>query len=209
MPYVPSLFFKYSTMNAGKSTMLIQTAHNYRERNMEVLVLTPIIDNRYGSGVVTSRIGLQTGAQVLVPGESVLSLVENWIHDTYNERANVGAVLVDEAQFLDAAQVYDLAKVVDRLRIPVICYGLKSDFAGNLFPGSYHLLALANKLEEIPTICHCGKRATMVARVDESGKMVTSGPQVQIGGNDVYVSLCRRHWMSHQVTPIKHDEPTI
>ena len=204
-----SLHYKYSTMNAGKSTDLIQTKYNYEERGMSCLVLTPRIDDRYGVGQVTSRVGLKIAA-ITIPDSALEMehLIEDWAYNIWvGTSERIGAVLVDEAQFLSKEHVYSLAKVVDRLNIPVVCYGLRTDFRGELFEGSYHLLALANKLEELKTICHCGRKATMVARVDESGKVVKEGPQVQIGGNDVYVSLCRHHWMLGQIKPIS--EPTI
>jgi thymidine kinase len=181
------LYFYYSAMNAGKTTTLLQSAHNYHERGMRTLILTPSLDDRYGHGVVASRIGLKADGMRFGTGEDLLALVEADI-------ASHGAlhcVLVDEAQFLGKAQVWQLTDVVDRLNIPVLAYGLRTDFRGELFEGSRYLLAWADNLEEIKTICHTGRKAIMVVRVDEQGRAVTEGPQVEIGGNDRYVSVSR------------------
>ncbi|MFC4728681.1 thymidine kinase [Coralloluteibacterium thermophilus] len=181
------LYFYYSAMNAGKTTTLLQSAHNYRERGMRTLILTPRLDDRHGTGVVASRIGLRADGHVFTAQDDLLAVV----------RADVAAngplhcVLVDEAQFLGRDQVWQLSDVVDLLRIPVLCYGLRTDFRGELFEGSRHLLAWADELTEIKTICHSGKKATMVVRVDADGHVVTDGPQVQIGGNERYVSVSR------------------
>jgi thymidine kinase len=181
------LYFYYSAMNAGKTTTLLQSAHNYRERGMRTLILTPRLDDRYGAGVVASRIGLRADARIFERDDDLLDIV----------RADIAAhgalhcVLADEAQFLGKAQVWQLSEVVDRLRIPVLTYGLRTDFRGELFEGSQYLLAWADELSEIKTICHTGKKATMVVRVDEQGRAVTQGPQVEIGGNDRYVSVSR------------------
>ncbi|HEX7732493.1 MAG TPA: thymidine kinase [Rhodanobacter sp.] len=181
------LYFYYSAMNAGKTTTLLQSAYNYHERGMRTLILTPMLDNRYGEGVVASRIGLKANARRFAGGEDLLALVEADVaaHGTLN------CVFVDEAQFLTRAQVWQLSDVVDRLRIPVLAYGLRTDFRGELFEGSRYLLAWADELQEIKTICHSGSKATMVVRVDEQGRAVTDGPQVEIGGNDRYVSVSR------------------
>ncbi|MEW9622818.1 thymidine kinase [Rhodanobacter geophilus] len=181
------LYFYYSAMNAGKTTTLLQSAYNYRERGMRTLILTPALDNRYGEGVVASRIGLKADARRFAGGENLLALVEADIaaHGTLH------CVFVDEAQFLTRAQVWQLSDVVDRLRVPVLAYGLRTDFRGELFEGSRYLLAWADELQEIKTICHSGSKATMVVRVDEQGRAVTDGPQVEIGGNDRYVSVSR------------------
>ena len=170
------LYFSYSAMNAGKTTILLQASHNYNERGMETLLLTAQLDHRAGEGVIASRIGLSSQAF------------------TFSQDKSLSCILVDEAQFLTDAQVWQLAKVADRLNIPVMCYGLRTDFQGELFPGSARLLALADNLREIRTICHCGKKATMVVRQTEDGKIVQEGDQIEIGGNDKYVSLCRIHW---------------
>ena len=181
------LYFYYSAMNAGKTTTLLQSAYNYHERGMRTLVLTPCLDHRAGEGVVASRIGLKARARTFDGSEDLLALVQADIA----MRGPLGCVLVDEAQFLAKAQVWQLSDVVDKLGIPVLAYGLRTDFRGELFEGSRHLLALADNLVEIKTICHTGKKATMVVRVDENGLAVKDGPQVEIGGNERYVSVSR------------------
>ncbi|WP_329741751.1 thymidine kinase [Dyella sp. A6] len=181
------LYFYYSAMNAGKTTTLLQSAYNYHERGMRTLILTPALDDRYGAGVVASRIGLKADARRFAGADDLLALVEADIA----AHGPLHCVLVDEAQFLTRAQVWQLGDVVDRLGIPVLAYGLRTDFRGELFEGSRYLLAWADNLEEIKTICHSGRKATMVVRVDEQGRAVTDGPQVEIGGNDRYVSVSR------------------
>lgn len=183
------VYFYYSAMNAGKSTLLLQSSYNYRERGMHTLVLTPALDRRFGDGRVASRIGLESPATAFEADDDLLAL-------TREEQAvrPVHCVLVDEAQFLSAAQVDQLTEVSDRLRIPVLAYGLRTDFQGNLFAGSARLLAVADNLVEIKTICHCGKKATMVLRVGGDGLPLREGAQVEIGGNERYVSVCRRHF---------------
>ena len=181
------LFFYYSAMNAGKTTTLLQSAYNYRERGMRTLILTPRLDNRAGEGVVASRIGLKARARVFQPAEDLLEIVRADIA----AHGRLDCALVDEAQFLGKAQVWQLSDVVDMLGIPVLAYGLRTDFRGELFEGSRHLLALADNLIEIKTICHTGKKATMVVRVDERGRAVRDGPQLEIGGNERYVSVSR------------------
>ena len=181
------LYFYYSAMNAGKTTTLLQSAHNYRERGMRVALLTPRLDHRAGSGLVASRIGLQAQATSFDAGTDLQKLIE---HDIATQ-GRLGCVLVDEAQFLSRAQVWQLSEVVDQLRIPVLCYGLRTDFRGELFEGSQYLLAWADEMQEIKTICHSGKKATMTVRVDENGFAVQDGPQVEIGGNERYVSVSR------------------
>ena len=181
------LYFYYSAMNAGKTTTLLQSAYNYHERGMRTLILTPALDNRFGEGVVASRIGLKANARRFSGEENLLTMVERDIET----RGALHCVFVDEAQFLTKAQVWQISDVVDRLNIPVLAYGLRTDFRGELFEGSRYLLAWADNLEEIKTICHTGRKATMVVRVDESGRAVTEGPQVEIGGNDRYVSVSR------------------
>ncbi|MFS4580557.1 thymidine kinase [Phaeobacter sp. C3_T13_0] len=183
------LYFHYSTMNAGKSTVLLQASHNYRENNMDTYLLTASLDDRAGQGRIASRIGIGAEADMFRPGEDLFGKVSDRL-----EKGAVASIFVDEAQFLSPDQVWDLARVVDDLRVPVLCYGLRVDFQGNLFPGSATLLALADEMREVRTICHCGKKATMVIRQDETGRPITEGEQVQIGGNETYVSLCRRHW---------------
>ncbi|MDF3983765.1 thymidine kinase [Luteibacter sp. PPL201] len=181
------LYFYYSAMNAGKTTTLLQSAHNYHERGMRTLILTPALDDRYGEGVVASRIGLRARAMRFTGEEDLFATVDRDI----GTRGALHCVLVDEAQFLTKAQVWQLTDVVDRLGIPVLAYGLRTDFRGELFEGSRYLLAWADNLDEIKTICHSGRKATMVVRVDEHGRAVTQGPQVEIGGNDRYVSVSR------------------
>ncbi|HEX2082858.1 MAG TPA: thymidine kinase [Xanthomonadaceae bacterium] len=181
------LYFYYSAMNAGKTTTLLQSAHNYRERGMRVLILTPQLDHRAGSGIVASRIGLKSEGRAFGARDDLLDLVRRDV-DAYGP---LHCVLVDEAQFLTRAQVWQLSEVVDALRIPVLCYGLRTDFRGELFEGSQHLLAWADELVEIKTICHSGSKATMTVRVDERGRAVQEGPQVEIGGNERYVSVSR------------------
>ena len=181
------LYFYYSAMNAGKTTTLLQSAHNYRERGMRVALLTPRLDHRAGAGVVASRIGLQAEATAFDADTDLQALIERDLA----AQGRLGCVLVDEAQFLSRAQVWQLSEVVDQLRIPVLCYGLRTDFRGELFEGSQYLLAWADEMQEIKTICHSGKKATMTVRVDESGFAVQDGPQVEIGGNDRYVSVSR------------------
>ncbi|GHH57892.1 MAG: thymidine kinase [Gammaproteobacteria bacterium] len=181
------LYFYYSAMNAGKTTTLLQSAHNYRERGMRTLILTPKLDHRAGSGVVASRIGLSAEGVPFDQGTDLERLVEADIA----AHGRLNCVLVDEAQFLRRAQVWQLSEVVDQLRIPVLCYGLRTDFRGELFEGSQYLLAWADELQEIKTICHSGSKATMTVRVDEHGHAVQDGPQVEIGGNERYVSVSR------------------
>ena len=181
------LYFYYSAMNAGKTTTLLQSAHNYRERGMRTLILTPQLDDRHGRGVVASRIGLTARGRTFVRDDDLLELVREDIA----ANGALHCVLVDEAQFLSRAQVWQLSDVVDKLRIPVLAYGLRTDFRGEPFEGSQYLLAWADELSEIKTICHTGKKATMVVRVDDKGRAVTDGPQVEIGGNERYVSVSR------------------
>ena len=183
------LHFHYSTMNAGKSTLLLQAAYNYKEMGMETLLLTADFDDRAENGKITSRIGISEQAELYSQGSDLLSLIEK----KTKEKA-LACVLVDEAQWLSPSQVWQLAQVVDDLKIPVICYGLRVDFMGELFPGSAKLLAIADEMREVRTICHCGSKATMVVRKDSDGKVQTSGDQVQVGGNEMYFSLCRLHW---------------
>lgn len=183
------LYFHYSTMNAGKSTLLLQAAHNYRERGMEVYLLTADHDDRAGAARIASRIGIGSAADTYAPADDLLERVAQRLG-----AGKLACVFIDEAQFLTRDQVWQLARVVDDLGVPVMCYGLRVDFLGQLFPGSAALLALADEMREVRTICHCGKKATMVVRQDEEGRVLTKGAQVQIGGNETYVSLCRRHW---------------
>ena len=181
------LYFYYSAMNAGKTTTLLQSAHNYTERGMRTLILTPKLDNRFGEGVVASRIGLSSRGLIFEREDDLEHLARRDIE----QHGPLHCVLVDEAQFLSKRQVWQVTEIVDRLHIPVLAYGLRTDFRGELFEGSQYLLAWADSLTEIKTICHTGKKATMVVRVDEHGRAITDGPQVEIGGNDRYVSVSR------------------
>ena len=183
------LYFNYSTMNAGKTTVLLQAAHNYSERGMNPFLLTASADTRSGIGTIKSRIGLKKSAQTFSQSVDLLNKVKE-----VNSEKSISCVFVDEAQFLTEKQVWQLANVVDDLKIPVLCFGLRVDFQGNLFPGSKCLLSIADELKEVKTICHCGKKATMVIR-QLNGKTVIDGDQVQIGGNESYTSLCRKHWL--------------
>lgn len=181
------LYFYYSAMNAGKTTTLLQSAHNYRERGMRTLLLTPQLDDRYGTGVVASRIGLRADGLTFKTQDDLLALAQRDIE----RNGALHCVLVDEAQFLSKRQVWQLSEIVDELGIPVLAYGLRTDFRGELFEGSQYLLAWADSLSEIKTICHSGRKATMVVRVDDEGRAITDGPQVEIGGNERYVSVSR------------------
>lgn len=189
------LYFSYSSMNAGKSTILLQAAYNYRERGMHTLLLTAALDDRSGRGRIASRIGLAAEADLFEANTDLRAHVSGRRHET-----RIDCVFVDEAQFLSEAQVWQLAGVADDLGIPVMCYGLRTDFQGKLFPGSAALLAIADTLREVKTICWCGRKATMVARLGPSGEILEDGEQVVIGGEDRYVSLCRRHWSRRQLT---------
>lgn len=178
------LYFRYSSMNSGKSSGLIQAAYNYEERGMTALILTSALDTRYGSNKVASRVGLEMPATPINQQTDIRSLYEQ-------VETKPQAIFVDEAQFLTKEQVHELASIVDNDSIPVLCYGLRTDFVGNLFTGSQELLALADELEEVKSICHCGRKATMNARITNE----TS--QVAIGGNESYVSMCRKHFHEH------------
>src|SRR5512134_2899420 len=183
------LYFYYSAMNAGKTTVLLQSAHNYRERGMNPLLFKPRLDDRHGEGVIRSRIGLEAPAEAVDRGENLFDRVQERL-----AQENVHCVLVDEAQFLSREQVYQLTEIVDRLNIPVLCFGLRTDFQGELFEGSRYLLAWGDELEELKTICHSGKKATMVVRVDDQGYALREGSQVEIGGNERYVSVSRKEF---------------
>lgn len=184
------LHFYYSAMNAGKTTTLLQSSYNYQERGMDTLVFTPAIDNRYGEGVVTSRIGLQTKAIIF----SSDTAIDEEVRNRLESNPNIKCILIDEAHFLSKAQVRQLCRITDHRGIPVLAYGLRSDFLGEPFEGSLYLLILADLLIEIKTICHCGRKATMNMRIDENGQPVRDGNQIEIGGNDRYLSVCRRHF---------------
>ena len=188
------LFFKYSTMNAGKSIELIKVAYNYEERGKRVFCLTPKVDSRYGEGVIASRVGLQRTAVAI---SEDMDILEVFMRE--NEKQPIDCVLVDEGQFLKKHHVEELVEIVDSLNVPVMVYGLKNDFKNELFEGSYYLLVYADKIEEIKTICWCGRKATMVARV-EDGKLVKEGKQIIVGGNNMYVSLCRKHYIDGRIS---------
>lgn len=183
------VYFYYSAMNAGKSTVLLQSSYNYHERGMRTLLFTPALDTRAGTGRIQSRIGLESNAIALQAEENFFEHVR-----AAHAAQPVACVLVDEAQFLTPAQVRQATDIADQLRIPVLCYGLRTDFQARLFPGSAELLALADNLIELKTICHCGRKATMNLRVGADGRAVREGAQVEIGGNERYMAMCRRHF---------------
>ncbi len=189
------LYYRYSTMNAGKSIELIKVAYNYEERGKNVLTLMPGVDNRYGVGLITSRIGIQREALVVDHDTDILDL---FLRE--NAKGKIDCVLVDECQFLRKHHVQELVEIVDSLEVPVLAYGLKNDFRNELFEGSYYMLVYADKIEEIKTICWCGRKATMVARVVD-GKFVKQGEQIVVGGSDMYVSLCRKHYNDGRLGP--------
>lgn len=183
------LYFYYSAMNAGKSTTLLQSSYNYQERNMRTLIYTAAIDDRYGKSKVTSRIGISQPAQLFNSDTNLFSEIA-----AEHQQQSLHCILVDEAQFLTKKQVYQLSDVVDKLKLPVLCYGLRTDFQAELFEGSKYLLAWANQLEELKTICYCGSKANFVVRLNEKGEVFTDGAQIEIGGNDRYLSVCRKHF---------------
>ena len=191
------LYFNYGAMNAGKSTILLQAAYNYDERGMRTVLLKPSLDNRGGTQEkITSRIGLSNNAIVFNQTADLMSLVEE-IHS----ENKIDCVLVDEAQFLSLDQVWQLSSIADQLRIPVMCYGIRTDFRGDLFPGSAALLAVADNLKEIKTLCWCGRKATMNMRFGKDGQAVSDGTQIEVGGNERYISLCRKHWTKKEIAP--------
>jgi thymidine kinase len=183
------LYYNYSTMNAGKSTLLLQAAHNYREGGMDTYLVTAQFDHRAGQGRIASRIGIGEDADTFAPGEDMFAKIASRL-----AQGPVSCIFIDECQFLSKDQVWQLARAVDDLGVPIMCYGLRVDFQGNLFPGSAALLAWADEMREVRTICHCGKKATMVVRKGPDGQALRDGDQVVIGGNETYVSMCRRHW---------------
>lgn len=183
------LYFYYSAMNAGKSTGLLQASHNYHERGLRTMCFIPAIDTRAGVGRIRSRIGLEAEANAFEPADDLLARVRD-----EHARQRVACVLIDEAQFLTPEQAWQLSDLSDRLEIPVLCYGLRTDFQGRLFPGSAALLAMADELVELKTICHCGRKATMNVRLGSDGRPVREGAQIEIGGNERYVAMCRRHF---------------
>lgn len=189
------LYFYYSAMNAGKSTTLLQSSYNYSERGMKTLLLTPKLDDRYQIGHVVSRIGLKSEAYPFDSEDDLFAYVSA---QTRHPTKPLACVLIDEAQFLTKAQVLQLTRICDDLAIPVLAYGIRTDFRGELFEGSQYLLGLADELQEIKTICHCGRKATMNMRIDSEGNPITEGEQVHIGGNEAYISTCRKHFYQQQ-----------
>ena len=194
------LYFYYSTMNAGKSTMMLQASYNYQERGMQTLLLAPDIDNRDGENIVSSRIGLTAPATSFHTADNLYSLIQS-----IGSTQTIDCIFIDEAQFLEKQQVKQLSDVTDELDIPVLCYGLRTDFQGNLFTGSEQLLAWADELTEIKTICHCGRKANMVLRIDADGNVIKQGAQIKIGGNDHYISVCRKCF-KHGMVSRRDDE---
>ncbi len=186
------LYFYYSTMNAGKSTILLQSNYNYQERGMDTVLYAPSIDDRYGIGKITSRIGLSADARIVEKDFDLFADVAK----QYANNKKIACILIDEAQFLTKLQVQQLCRIVDELNLPVLAYGLRTDFKAEPFEGSLYLLALADNIVEIKTVCHCGRKATMIMRLDAQGNRVLDGPQIQIGGNDMYVATCRQHYNS-------------
>lgn len=188
------LYFNYSSMNAGKSTMLLQANHNYQERGMNTIIYTSSVDDRYGKKEIVSRIGLKAESNIF---SSDTNIYEEII--SFNKDKKVDCVLIDEAQFLSKDQVAQLGQIVDDLDIPVLTFGIRTDFKGNLFEGSEYLLAWADNLKEIKTVCHCGRKATMVLRLDHKGNVIEEGDQIEIGGNEKYVSICRKHFYEKNI----------
>jgi thymidine kinase len=196
------LYFHYSAMNAGKTTVLLQSSYNYQEHGMSVFLLTAAIDTRAGRGIIASRIGLSAKASVYTDNDNLFQMVQDLPHE-------IACVFVDEAQFLTDEQAWQLSDITDKLNIPVMSYGLRTDFKGNLFSGSARLLAIADVIKEIKTICWCGKKATMVLRIQGDGSVAENGAQIAIGGNDQYLSLCRKHWKSKKLKPVEPTGPMI
>jgi thymidine kinase len=188
------LYFNYSSMNAGKSTMLLQANHNYIERGMNPRIYTSDLDNRFGKGEIVSRIGLKAKSNIFTSKTNIYRDILN-----FSKNSIVDCVLIDEAQFLTQNQVSQLGKVVDELDIPVLTFGIRTDFQGNLFEGSKYLLAWADNLKEIKTVCHCGRKATMVLRLNAKGEVVSDGTQIEIGGEEKYVSVCRKHFIEKNI----------
>jgi thymidine kinase len=187
---VAKLYFNYATMNAGKSTLLLQASYNYKERGMRTVLLNAALDDRAGSaGRIGSRIGLSSDSTAFHPDDDLFEIIQADL-----QNGDIACVFVDEANFMTEAQAWQLSKIVDELKIPVMAYGLRTDFKGELFPGSKILLAICDEMREVRTICECGRKATMVVRVDADGKVVQDGAQIQVGGNESYVSYCRVHW---------------
>ena len=187
------LYFYYSTMNAGKSTILLQSSYNYRERGMQTLLLIPAIDNRFQQGTIHSRIGLSEPAIAFNTTDNLYDIITQKLH-------NIACIFIDEAQFLTRNQVYQLTEICDQHNTPVLAYGIRTDFRGELFEGSQYLLAWADEMHEIKTICHCGRKANHVLRLNSAGEVMSDGEQIMIGGNAMYVSTCRKHYKSKQYT---------
>lgn len=190
------LYFNYAAMNAGKSTLLLQASYNYLERGMETLVLVSTIDTRTRQGEIASRIGIRRDAEVFSAADDLFEFIGERV-----KGHEIACIFVDEAQWMQEEQVWQLARVVDELSIPVMCYGLRTDFQGKLFPGSAILLAIADELREVRTICWCGKKAIMVVRLDAQGRPIEEGEQIVVGGNESYQSLCRKHWRERDLGP--------
>lgn len=188
------LYFNYSSMNAGKSTMLLQANHNYSERGMNAQLYTSALDNRFGNDEITSRIGLKKKSNIFTKDTNIFEEIA-----LQHKALFVDCLLIDEAQFLTKKQVEQLGKIVDKLEIPVLAFGIRTDFQGNLFEGSKFLLAWADNLKEIKTVCHCGRKATMVLRINDQGKVIEDGAQIEIGGEDKYVSVCRKHFFERNI----------
>ena len=188
------LYFNYSSMNAGKSTMLLQANHNYQERGMSTIIYTSSVDDRYGKKEIVSRIGLKAESNIFSRDTNIYEEVIS-----FNKEKGIDCVLIDEAQFLSKDQVAQLGQIVDDLDIPVLTFGIRTDFKGNLFEASEYLLAWADNLKEIKTVCHCGRKATMVLRLDENGNVLETGDQIEIGGNEKYVSICRKHFYEKNI----------
>ena len=199
------LYFYYSAMNAGKSTVLLQSSYNYQERGMDTIIFSPSIDDRYGVGKVTSRIGLQSSAVIL---DDKLDMYD-YVKSELKTKPKLACILVDEAHFLKKQDVEALCKIVDQLGLPVLTYGLRSDYKSEPFEGSVYLLALADELVELKTVCHCGRKAIMNMRVDAKGEMVKSGEQIVIGGNETYVSTCRAHYAKGKSGIFKTKEVSV
>ena len=188
------LYFNYSSMNAGKSTMLLQANHNYSERGMNAQLYTSALDNRFGNDEITSRIGLKKKSNIFTKDTNIFEEIA-----LQHKALFVDCLLIDEAQFLTKKQVEQLGKIVDKLEIPLLAFGIRTDFQGNLFEGSKFLLAWADNLKEIKTVCHCGRKATMVLRINDQGKVIEDGAQIEIGGEDKYVSVCRKHFFERNI----------
>ena len=188
------LYFNYSSMNAGKSTMLLQANHNYLERGLMPVIYTSHLENRFSKNEIVSRIGLKHKSNIFTTKTNIYKDISK-----LSDKVSVDCLLIDEAQFLTKDQVKQLGIIVDKLDIPVMTFGIRTDFQGNLFEGSKYLLAWADNLKEIKTICHCGRKATMVLKINSSGKIILEGTQIDIGGQEKYVSVCRKHFFEKNI----------